>query len=160
MEVQIKVFEGVQYVTKSEFDAVFAKYQHLKDLCQSIFEQLSEEGIGLRRVRRRGGQHPSQQQQDVLDALWTLFRITGPGYSSMSGAGMVQMYRIDCGSDMEQEQQEQDAQQELQQPSGSSSRFLFRPRCALELLATSEVWQATAVDKVAKEVTIALQPSQ
>jgi hypothetical protein len=74
---------------------------------------------------------------------WELTKIEGLGFDAQPGAGVVQIYRLDCGL---QEQTDQQQQQTDEQQQTEHVGFLFRPRDALELLRTSPLWKA---DKVA-----------
>jgi hypothetical protein len=134
---------GAEYVLKADYDALNEKYTSLKHKCRTFIEgAASESGLELagRRVRRctaaaaAAGDAAAEGQ-----AAWQLTKLQGRGFRQDGlDAEEVQVYRIDCGAS---EQPEEAADASGAADSSAQDRYLFRPRDALQVLTTHELWQ-------------------
>lgn len=139
---QVLDHDGVRYVPEADYLQLQDRHNALKDSVSGFLEQLEEQGIQQRRVRRRTAYNVREQAAGAAD--WEgLTKIEGLGFDAQPGAGVVQIYRLDCG---QQEQTDEQQQQTDEQQQTEHVGFLFRPRDALELLRTNPLWKA---DKVA-----------
>lgn len=150
--------DGVQYVLKADYDALNEKYGSLKQKCRTFIEgAASESGLQLagRSVRRRTAVAAGDAAAEGQTA-WQLTKLQGRGIQENGlDAEEVQVYRIDCGR---AEQPTEVAGSSDASGSSAPNRYLFRPRDALQLLTTHELWQLDKLGALEDKVRLCVAP--
>jgi hypothetical protein len=146
MSDAVEVFDhnGGRYVREADYLDLQQQHTNLKNVVSGFVDQVAEQGIAQRRIRRRTA---NLGAEGVAAGDWQVTKIHGPGFSTVPGAEIfVQIYRIDCGP--QQQHQQQDQQAEV-----APVRYLFRPRDAMQLLRTYEQWMADKVGALDNRVS-------